>query len=153
MTAMASALAGADMLVGLGGLDRDGVFSAEKLVMDCEVWRWIERLRRGIELDEARFAVDAVKRQGPGGTFLSDPHTLRFMRTELMIPQVTSFHSPGEPDRSQDELRSYSRKRVGEILASHKPPLLEGEAASRVKEVAKRWGVVHKDGSHIFASR
>ena len=151
MTAMASVLVVADMMVGLGGLDRDGVFSPEKLIMDCEAWRWIERLRMGIEIDDARLAVDAVKRQGPGGTFLSDPHTLQFMRKELMIPQVTGFHVPGEPDRSRDEMREYSRKKVREILSSHKPPLLEKATALRVQEVAKRWGILLEDGAHIFA--
>lgn len=153
MTAMASLLAGADLMVGLGGLDRSGMISYEKLVMDCELWRWLKRLRSGISVDGASLGFDAVKRQGPGGTFLSDPHTLTYMRRDIMIPQVTSYHSPGEPHRGRDELLEHAKRRVKEILSTHKPPLLEREVAAKVGAIAKRYGIVHKDGSQVFRHR
>jgi trimethylamine--corrinoid protein Co-methyltransferase len=150
MTAMASVLAGSDMLVGLGGLDRDALVSPEKLVLDCEVWRWMERLKQGVIVDAGTLGFDAMKRQGPGGTFLSDPHTLKFMRKELMIPQVTGYHVPGAPDYSVDDLLEYSKRRTKEILKTHKPPLLDKATAERVGKVAKKYGIVLKDGSQVF---
>ena len=151
MTAMASMLAGSDLMVGLGGLDRDGMVSPEKLVLDCEVWRWMERLREGVTVDGATLGFDAMKRQGPGGTFLSDPHTLKFMRKELMVPQVTGYHLPGVPDYSVDDLIEYSKRKAKEMLKTHKPPLLDKETANRVGAVAKKYGIVLKDGSQIFS--
>jgi len=150
MTAMGSMLTGADLMVGLGELDRAGTVSAEKLVMDCELYRWLRRLRNGIEVNGESLAFDAVKRQGPGGTFLSDPHTLRFMRKDLMIPQITATHMPGEPDFSMDELLGYSKKRVKDILATHKPPLFDSETARKIGEVAKKYGILMPDGAQIF---
>lgn len=150
MTAAASVLAGADLMVGLGGLDRDAMASLEKLVMDCEVWRWIKRLRHGMVVDDATVGLDAIRRQGPGGTFLSDPHTLRFMRKDLMIPQITGYHKSGEPDFASDELIEYAKRRVKEILANHRPPLLQKDVAERVGRVAKKYGIVLKDGKQIF---
>ena len=152
MTAMASLLAGTDMLVGLGGFDRSGIVSMEKLVMDCELWRMLKRLRDGIAVDEASLGLDAIKRQGPGGTFLSDPHTLKFMRKDLMIPQVTGYHAPGQPDYSTNDLDEYARKRVEEILETHKPGLLDKATANRVGVVAKKYGIVAEDGKQIFPS-
>ncbi len=111
MTAMGASLVGADMMVGLGGLDRAGMVSAEKLVVDCEAWRWLERLRRGIEIDDATLGVDAIARQGPGGTFLSDPHTLRHMRKDLLVPQVTAHHP--QAHRSTRRTNSSSTRRGG----------------------------------------
>jgi trimethylamine--corrinoid protein Co-methyltransferase len=150
MTATASVLTGSDLMVGLGGLDRAGMMSLEKLVMDCEVWRWIERLRAGINIDDATIGLDAIKRQGPGGVFLSDPHTLKFMRKDMMIPQVTSYHLPGEPDYSVDELMEYAKKKTKEILSSYEPPLLEKDVADRVRKVAQKYGILLKDGKQIF---
>jgi trimethylamine--corrinoid protein Co-methyltransferase len=124
--------------------------SPEKLVMDCEVWRWLERLRKGIAIDDDSLGLEAVKRQGPGGTFLSDPHTLKFMRKDLMIPQVTAYHAPGAADHTKDDLIEFAKRRVKDILATHKPPLLEKAAADRVGAVAKKYGILHKDGSQIF---
>jgi len=103
-----------------------------------------------VTVDAGTLGFDAMKRQGPGGTFLSDPHTLRFMRKELMIPQVTGYHVPGAPDYSVDDLLAYSKRRTKEILKTHKPPLLDKATAERVGEVAKKYGIVLRDGRQIF---
>jgi trimethylamine--corrinoid protein Co-methyltransferase len=150
MTGMASMLVGSDMMVGLGGFDRSGIESLEKLVMDSEFWRWLKRLRAGVEVDEDRLGFDAVKRQGPGGTFLSDPHTLKYMRKELMIPQVTAYHTPGPHDYLKDDLVEHAKSRVKDILKNHKPSLLDKETADRVSKVAKKYGIVGKGGKDIF---
>ena len=150
VTSLAALLTGTDLMVGLGGLDRAGMMSKEKVVMDCEVWRWLLRLRRGIEVTDDTLAVDAIARQGPGGTFLTDIHTAKNMRRELLIPQITGHHVRREPDRSEDELVSYARARVKELLAEHRPELLEGVVADEVGEVAKRYGILLPDGSQIF---
>ncbi|MDH3365072.1 MAG: trimethylamine methyltransferase family protein [Thermoplasmata archaeon] len=150
ITTMASLLAGADMMVGLGGLDRAGMMSKEKLVMDCEVWRWLTRVREGIEIDDATLGVDAISRQGPGGSFLSDIHTAKHLRKEFMVPQVTMYHVNREPDRKEDEFLAYARNRVKDLLATHRPPLLDAETASRVGKIATRYGIVMPDGSQIF---
>lgn len=150
MTAMAAALAGSDLVVGLGGIDRAAMMSAEKLVMDCEAWRWLKRLRQGVEIDEERLGLDAIRRQGPGGTFLSDPHTLRHMRKDLLVPQVTAYHPMGQPDPTRDEMVVYAKTRVKEILSKHRPEPLEPLAAEKVGEICRRHGILHKDGSLIF---
>ncbi len=150
MTMMASLLTGSDLMVGLGGLDRAAMVSAEKLVMDCEAWRWLRRLRRGIDIDDETLGLEAVARQGPGGTFLSDPHTLRHMRKDLLIPQVTAYHPPAWSDQSKDEMVEFARGRVKEVMASHRPRLLDAQQAARVGEVAERYGILHKDGSQVF---
>ncbi len=144
MTAIASVLMGSDMMVGMGGLDRDSMISPEKLVLDNEIWRWMERLRRGIDVSSGTLGFDAMKRQGPGGTFLSDPSTLKLMRQELMIPQVTGYHLPGEPDHSLDDLVEFAKRRTKEILKTHKPPLVDKATAEKLESVAKKYGIAYK---------
>lgn len=150
ITSMASMLTGSDLMVGLGGLDRAGMMSLEKMVMDCEVWRWLERLRAGIDVNEGTIGLDAIKRRGPGGVFLSDPHTLKYMRKDLMIPQITAHHSPGQPDHTLDDLIEYSKKRTKGILSTHKPTLLSKDEAERVGKVAAKYGILLKNGKQIF---
>jgi len=150
MSTMASMMTGADLMVGLGGLDRAGMMSLEKVVMDCELWRWLKRMRAGIAVSEATLGFDAIKRQGPGGVFLSDPHTLKHMRKCLMIPQITGYHLPGEPDYSVDDLIEYSKRRTKEILKTYKPQLLSKDIAEKVGKVAQRYGVLHRNGEQIF---
>lgn len=149
-TAMAAVAAGADMMVGLGGVDRAGMMSREKIVMDAEAHRWLRRLAAGVEVNDITLGFDALERQGPGGTFLSDPHTLRLMRKELLIPQVTHHHSGPVPAAGTDEMLGHAKRRVAEILETHRPTLLDGEAARRVGEVATRYGIVRDDGTQVF---
>lgn len=150
MSAISALLTGSDMLVGLGGLDRAGVMSIEKVVMDAEIWRWLSRIRAGIQVDEGTLGFDAIKRQGPGGAFLSDPHTLKYLRKEFLIPQITSYHSPGRLDHFADDLVEHAKRRTKEILTTYKPPLLSKEVADRVGEVARKHGILLKDGKQIF---
>jgi trimethylamine--corrinoid protein Co-methyltransferase len=150
MTAMAGMLVGSDIMVGLGGLDRAGMISKEKVVMDSENWRWLERIRSGIVVDEGTIGMDAIKRQGPSGLFLSDPHTLKYMRKDVMIPQITGYHAGGEPDHSRDDLIEYAKKKTKEILSTHRPQLLSEEQAARVGKVAEKYGIMLKNGKQIF---
>ena len=150
MTALGAVLVGADMMVGLGGVDRAGMISMEKMVMDCEAWRWALRIRDGIEIDDSSLGIDAIARQGPGGTFLSDVHTAKHLRKEFMVPQVTAYHSKREPDRLEDEMLTYAKARVKELLSTHKPPLLDAPTADRVGQVARKYGILMPDGSQIF---
>lgn len=150
MSAMASMLTGSDLMVGLGGLDRAGMMSLEKLVMDCEVWRWVERVRAGIRVDESTIGLDAIKRAGPGGIFLSDSHTLRFMREELLIPQATAYHVRNEPNFSMDELMEYSKKKARELLSTHRPLLLPRDVADKICKVSEKYGITLKDEKRIL---
>ena len=107
-------------------------------------------MRRGIDITDETLGLDAIARQGPGGTFLSDIHTAKCMRKELMIPQVTAYHVKREPDRTEDELVTFAIKRTKELLSTHEPPLLSGDVAEKVGEVAKRHGILMPDGSQVF---
>ena len=150
MSAMAAMLTGADLMVGLGGLDRAGMMSLEKLVMDCEVWRWLKRVRAGINVDESTLGFAAIKRAGPGGIFLSDPHTLKFMRNELLIPQATSYHVSGEQNYSEDELIEYSKRKTREILSTYKPPLPSREVAEKICKISEKYGIALRGEDRIF---
>ncbi len=150
ISTMGSVLAGADMMVGLGGLDRAGMMCFEKLVMDCETLRWLRRLRSGITVNAATIGLDAIRRQGPGGVFLSDPHTLKYMRKDLLIPQITGYHASGEPVYGRDDLIEYAKQRTKEILSTHRPPLLRKDVAEKAAKVASKYGVLLANGKQIF---
>jgi len=150
MTAMSALLTGADMLVGLGGMDRAGMLSTEKIVFDAEIWRWLTRIRDGIQVDAGTLGFDAIKRQGPAGLFMSDPHTAKYLRKELLIPQITGHHDAKRQGYSFDDLVEYSKKRTKEILATHRPQLFTKEETARVGKVAEKHGVLLKNGKHIF---
>ena len=49
-----------------------------------------------------------------------------------------------------DEMVRFARKKVKDILATHKPKMLDADAAERVSAVARRHGILYDDGSLTF---
>jgi trimethylamine--corrinoid protein Co-methyltransferase len=119
MTLLAG-LAGANVLVGAGMIQQSLVISHEQLVIDSEVNKTVIKVLEGIEVDGERLGMDAITRIGPGGNFLADPHTLRFLRAERYKPSLLyrdsreaweAGGSKGFVDRA--------RQKAKEILAEH----------------------------------
>jgi len=79
MTLMA-AYAGANVLVGAGMMQQSLVTSHEQLVIDSEINKTVVRALQGFEADEGRLAMEAIARVGPGGNFVQDPHTMKYLR-------------------------------------------------------------------------
>jgi trimethylamine--corrinoid protein Co-methyltransferase len=131
MSALLPAMAGADQVVGIGGFERSGVESVEQVVMDCELWRNVIRAWRGIEVDEARVAFDAIARVGPGGYFMKDPHTLKHFRSEIMLPKIAML--PSSPGASAEPIRDAARKEVRRILSEHRPAEIDREVKATLR--------------------
>jgi trimethylamine--corrinoid protein Co-methyltransferase len=82
-------LAGADLFGHAGILGTDHGGSLAWLVADDEAMTFARRVARGFEVDEERLALEVIAAAGPGGNFLSEEHTLRHYRRELLIPDAT----------------------------------------------------------------
>jgi trimethylamine--corrinoid protein Co-methyltransferase len=136
ISALLPAMAGADQVVGLGGFDRSGCESVEQIVMDCELWRNVLRVGRGIKVDREKLAFDAIARVGPGGYFMKDVHTLRHFKEEVLLPKIaTRSASPGAKD---EPIRSAARDEVRRILKEHRPLEIDSDARRDVLEVLKQ---------------
>jgi trimethylamine--corrinoid protein Co-methyltransferase len=77
VTVVPSALAGVDLLTGMGMLDAAQMLSLPKLVMDAELMRQCRRLERGMPLDDEHFAEELIAQVGPGGNYLAARETRR----------------------------------------------------------------------------
>jgi len=90
ITALATALAGAGYIHDAAGLMEFAMtVSMEKYVVDNEILGMVMRAVRGIEVNEGTLAFDAIAVAGPGGNFVSRPHTRKYMRKEHYIPTIS----------------------------------------------------------------
>ena len=69
--AVITALAGADMIFGCGGLEQGLTMDYAKLIMDAEMVRMILNAATNIPFDEEELALDIIGNVGPGGYFWS----------------------------------------------------------------------------------
>jgi len=91
--------------------------SLEEAVIDDEIAGMVLRALRGIGVTEHSLAVEAIERVGPGGHYLMDEHTLRFMRNELYQPRLADRRNPAvwEAD-GRPEMRARAAARVHALL-------------------------------------
>jgi len=88
VTLICGALAGADIFGHLGICGVDQATSLDMLVMQHELIGFVERIMRGMRVDEKALAVGVIKEVGPGGSFIAHDHTLEHYRQELWFPRL-----------------------------------------------------------------
>ena len=89
LTGIASALAGADVMLAFGLMDSAQTASLAKTVLDADTVNAIERFMREDPVDEARALMDDLVEVGIGGHFLARRSTRRLSREgELWRPQL-----------------------------------------------------------------
>jgi trimethylamine--corrinoid protein Co-methyltransferase len=137
MSAFASMVSGADIIYGNGDLDNALALSMEQLVIDLDLVLAARRFVQGIIVDPERLAIDAIRRVGPGGHYLEDPHTLQFLRSgERFAPR--SYNRLGHRSTARSQLEK-AHEIVEKILSEPAEPAITEAAMARLTaRVAER---------------
>jgi len=134
MGALASVLAGVDLLNMGGLLDALMAFDFAKAVIDNEIALMIKRLERGLEFSEEHLALDVIAETGPEGTFIDKQHTLEHMRAAACLPDIADrrLRDHWEAEGALDT-HARAMRRVREILAGNSPALFSPEVEARIR--------------------
>jgi trimethylamine--corrinoid protein Co-methyltransferase len=140
------ALAGINMIFYPGTMDHATTISLESLVIDHEICGMVGRILKGISVTADTLACDIIDQVGPGGHFLNQRHTMRFLKDEHFLPRLSDrdsyeiWHQKGKKD-----LHERAREQVKKILADHQPLAMDGavekELVTIIREVEKREGI------------
>ncbi|HOL16510.1 MAG TPA: trimethylamine methyltransferase family protein [Bacillota bacterium] len=123
------ALAGAQLIHNAAGqIDSSMAVAYEQYVLDDEILGAVKRVIRGVEVTPDTLATEVIISTGPGGNFLSNSHTVKYLRSELFLPRVavranySVWHSGGRKNALDK-----AREIVKDVLKNHQPlPLPEG---------------------------
>ncbi len=96
LSATLAALAGANVIYGLGMLEMGITFDYAKLVMDNEFAGMILHALKGIEVNENNLALDVIREIGPGGEFVSNMHTFQNFKAHQSAPRIIDRRMPEE---------------------------------------------------------
>ena len=80
LTALTAALAGTNLIYGLGMIESGVTFDYAQLVIDNEMARMVKHVVGGVRVDDESLAVDDIAAVGSFGDFLSLDATMRHMR-------------------------------------------------------------------------
>jgi len=135
MASFASLVSGADIIYGAGDLDNAYVLSLEQIIIGLDLVLAARRFVDGITVDDARLAMNAIRRVGPARHYLDDPHTLRFMRSgERLAPR--SYNRLGHRSKSKGQLEK-AHEIVGAITSVPAEPVISEAAMTRIKSAVK----------------
>jgi trimethylamine--corrinoid protein Co-methyltransferase len=146
LTGLLPALAGANVIYGLGMIESGMTFDFGQLVMDDEFAGMIKQAVRGIRVDDEGLAIDVIDDIGPFGDFLSHDHTMAHMREQsqpaVIDRRVREDWTTSGSLTIQDRALAKARK----ILETHEPdPLPEGaaeELSAIIRSAERELGVV-----------
>lgn len=87
---MQAMLAGSNLIHDIGYIESGYTASWEGIVMGDEIIDFMKSFLKGIPVDEETLAMEAIKEQGAGGSFIAHQHTLDHFRYSLASPVVRS---------------------------------------------------------------
>jgi trimethylamine--corrinoid protein Co-methyltransferase len=141
-----AALAGANMIYGLGMIDLGMTLDFGQLVVDNEIAKMVRKVLGGIPVNEETLAVDVIRKVGTGGHFLMEEHTLTYMRNVQSQSNLFDRNTRQTWEaKGAKDLATRATEEARYILENHKPePLPAGTAQTlreMIEESEKRWGV------------
>ena len=149
ITGMLPALAGSNVIYGLGMLEMGITFDLAQLVLDNEIAGMIKYALNGIPVNDETLSVDVIKEMGIGKDYLSHETTYNYMRSQSQTRLIDRRMRPDwEADGSKD-LYQRAHDEMIHILETYEPPPLEesvlSEIRSIVEEAEKELGVYKEE--------
>jgi trimethylamine--corrinoid protein Co-methyltransferase len=142
------ALAGANLIYGLGMIEMGMTIDYGQLVMDNEFARMIKHVVQGITVNDETLAVDVIHEIGIGKNFLSHDNTFKHMRSQSQPKLIDRRTREDWEARGRTDLYQRALEEARYILENHKPqPLSEDVRASMrsiVEEAESELGVGKK---------
>jgi trimethylamine--corrinoid protein Co-methyltransferase len=139
LTGVLPALAGLNLICGMGLIASENTMSLEGLVIDNEIVSMIKKIVNGFEITDETLAFDVIKNVGPKGSFIRERHTLEHFRKEIWIPKITDRTFPEVWVKSgAKDLWVKAKEGVEKILKEHHVLPLSTDAKDKIMNIIKK---------------
>ena len=130
-----AALAGTNLIYGLGMIESGVTFDYAQLVIDDEIARMVKQVVGGIRVSDERLAVDDIARVGAFGDFLSLDATMAHMREQSQPKLIDRRVREDWEERGGTDMYQRAQVRALEILETHVPEPLPDDVRQRVRKI------------------
>lgn len=135
LTALTAALAGTNLIYGLGMIESGVTFDYAQLVIDNEMARMVKQVVRGVRVDDEALAVDDIARVGSFGDFLSLDATMRHMRATSQPDLIDRRVREDWEQRGASDMYQRALARARELLATHQPEPLPDDVRQQIRRI------------------
>lgn len=130
-----SALANVDNLWWPADLDGFNLMDLASVVLSTEAVRQVDRMRKGMSLDDEHLMHDLIVKMRFEGKYLSERSTRKYFRQEHLMPDLfprQTYESWEEKGQSEEDV---ALARVRELLDSHEPPTVAPEVRRELERI------------------
>ena len=135
---MMAALSGANLIHDVGLLGNATVVMPEMIVATNEIIGMIRHLLCDVPVNDEALALNVISAVGPGGEFVTHPHTLRHFR-DVWYPEL--FYRGGAKTWNTSEQWTFEQRvnaRTRELIESHQPEPLPDDVVEQIEDIIRR---------------
>ncbi len=138
ITTLLPALAGANLIYGMGMLELGVTFSFAQLLIDNEIAGMTKRVVQGIDVSDDTLAVEIIKKVGSGKDFLAQKHTREYMDSEQSKVKLIDRRMRGAwTKRGGKDLAEAAAEQARDVLDNHKVPELPPDVLSTLRSIVE----------------
>ena len=137
ITGLLPALAGANVIYGLGMLEMGITFDLAQLVLDHEIAKMILHTLKGVPVNDETLSVEIIKEMGIGKDYLSHPSTFTHMKSQSQASLIDRRMREDWEANGRTDMYQRAHEKVIEILENHKTPSLPENVQSNIKAIFK----------------
>lgn len=131
------ALAGANLIYGMGMLESGQTWSHEQLMIDNDIVKMIQRTIQGIDVTDDTMAVDLVKQAHEIKDFLHQKHTIQYMRKQSRSKLIDRQTRGAWEATGGKDLTQVAREEARRILKTHQPEPLSDDVKKTLREIVE----------------
>jgi trimethylamine--corrinoid protein Co-methyltransferase len=135
ITSLLPALAGANLIYGLGMLESGVTIDYAQLVMDAEFARMVKYCVPGIPVSDETLSVDVIAEVGPFSDFLSHDDTYKGMRGQSQSKFIDRRVREEWAAAGSTTMYDRSLAEARRILETHVPEPLPEAVAAKLKSI------------------
>jgi trimethylamine--corrinoid protein Co-methyltransferase len=137
ITSMLPALAGANVIYGLGMLEMGITFDLAQLVLDHEIAAMILHSLDGIVVNDETLSVDVIREMGIGKDYMSHESTFKYMKSQSQAQIIDRrMREDWETAGNKDAYKRAHNKMI-EILETYEPPPLPANVLSTIQSIVQ----------------
>lgn len=127
-----------NLIHDIGYIEGGNTGSLEMVVILDEVFSMLNRITRGMNVNEETLASEVIGEVGPGGHYLANKHTMKHIITEHWSPTLIDRkrYERWKIDGAKDML-TRAREKVIKILNEHEPEQLSKDVLKELKSIVE----------------
>ncbi|MEH0021411.1 MAG: trimethylamine methyltransferase family protein [Desulfobacter sp.] len=134
MEIFSTLLSKANLIHDVGVSDHCNSVNPALVVLCNEIIENLKHYTRGVELESNQIITELIESAGPGGAYLTTPHTMQNFKT-IFYPEIFS-RKMKNPDQS--EVAAKIKAKFDDILATHKVPALSDDILEQLNAWSTR---------------